>query len=61
MAHQQHQGIVKMKNMLHENVWWPTINQDVENLITTCHACQVNTPPSSKYQPLQMTHIPANN
>ena len=61
MAHQQHQGIVKMKNMLHENVWWPTINQDVENLITTCHACQVNTPPSSKYQPLQMTRIPANN
>ena len=47
--------------MLHEKVWWPTINQDVENLIATCHACQVNTPQSSKCQPLQMTAIPANN
>ena len=59
IAHQQHQGIAKTKNMLREKVWWPTINQDVENLITTCHTCHVNTPPSSKCQPLQMTVIPA--
>ena len=37
----------------------PQINQDVKNLITTCHACQMNIPPSSKCQPLQMTPIPA--
>ena len=61
IAHQQHQSIVKTKNMLREKVWWPTINHDVENLIRTCHACQVNTPPSSKCQPLHMTPIPANN
>ena len=60
IAHQQHQSIAKTKNMLREKVWWPTINQDVENLITSCHTCQVNTPPSSKCQPLQMTAIPAN-
>ena len=59
IEHQQHQGIVKTKNMLCEKVWWPTINQDVKNLITTCHACQMTIPPSSKCQPLQMTPIPA--
>ena len=61
IEHQQHQSIAKTKNILCEKVWWPTINQDVKNLITTGHACQMNIPPRSKCQPLQMTPIPANN
>ena len=35
-------------------MWWPILNQDVEELIKHCHSCQVNTPPKSHSQPLQL-------
>ena len=37
-------------------MWWRwlTLNQDVEELIKHCHSCQVNIPPKSHSQPLQL-------
>ena len=56
-----HQGIQKIKSLLHQKVWWSTLNQDVEELIKHCHFCQVNTPPKSHSQPLQLPEIPQRN
>ena len=59
ISHSQHQGIIKTKALLRENVWWSGMNADVENLIISCHACQVTTPAKTKSELIQMTEIPA--
>ena len=41
IAHEGHQGIVKMKTRLQSKVWWPKMDSDVEKLCKTCHGCQV--------------------
>lgn len=58
IAHESHQGIVKTKALLREKVWYPGIDQQVETLIRTCLACQVNTP-VTQTEPLKMTELPA--
>ena len=60
-AHSQYQGIQKIKSLLHQKVWWSTLNQDVEELIKHCHSCQINTPLKSYSQPLQLPEIPQRN
>ena len=40
LAHEGHQGIVKMKVCLRQ-VWWPGIDRDVETVFLTCYSCQV--------------------
>ena len=37
-----HPGIVKTKQRLHTNVWWPNIDKEVELPVKSCPACQVN-------------------
>ena len=39
LAHESHQGITKTKSLLREKVWWPGINNDIENEIKTCIPC----------------------
>ena len=41
LAHEGHQGIVKMKNRLRTKVWWPKMDHDVEKVCKSCHGCQV--------------------
>nr|XP_006824600.1 PREDICTED: uncharacterized protein K02A2.6-like [Saccoglossus kowalevskii] len=41
LAHEGHQGIVKMKNRLRTKVWWPKMDRDAEQICKTCHGCQV--------------------
>ena len=41
LPHEGHQGIVKMKNRLRTNVWWPKMDADAEKVCKTCHGCQV--------------------
>ena len=55
LTHSQHQGISKTKALLHEKVWWPSINRDVEQLIKSRHACQITTASKYKCQPLKMS------
>ena len=57
-AHQTHQGTTKTKLILREKVWWPLMTKQVEEMTLTCHACQVTTPASIKYEPSQPTKIP---
>ena len=32
-------GIVKTKNKARTSFFWPNLNQDIENCLSTCHAC----------------------
>ena len=57
IAHEGHQGIVKCKLRLREKVWWPAIDRDIEQLIESCHACQVTSRPSVA-PPVSMTPLP---
>ena len=41
LAHEGHQGIVKMKNRLRTKVWWPKIDHDAAQVCKSCHGCQV--------------------
>ena len=41
LAHEGHQGIVKMKARLRMKVWWPKIDSDAEQVRKSCHGCQV--------------------
>ena len=41
LAHEGHQGIVKMKARLRTKVWWPKVDFDAERICKTCHGCQV--------------------
>ena len=36
LAHEGHPGIVAMKRRLRSKVWWPGMDQDVENFVQTC-------------------------
>ena len=39
--HEAHTGMVKMKSVARMYVWWPTINQDIENCTHECKHCQM--------------------
>ena len=57
LAHEGHQGIVKMKARLHEKVWWPGIDKDVEAACRSCYGCQVVGPPAPR-TPVKSTPFP---
>lgn len=57
LAHEGHQGITKTKALLREKVWFPGINQIVEERVKSCLACQAATP-ETKREPLQMSPLP---
>lgn len=40
--HEGHLGVVKMKALARGFVWWPGIDQEIENLTKTCAGCQEN-------------------
>ena len=41
LAHDGHQGIVKMKARLRTKVWWPKIDSDAERVCKSCQGYQV--------------------
>ena len=41
VAHEGHQGIMKMKTHLRTKVWWPKIDSDAEKVCRSCPGCQV--------------------
>ena len=51
--HQGHQGIVRLKQLARSHVWWPKIDQDLEDTVNDCAPCQEhrNTPPKSPLNP----------
>ena len=55
--HDAHPGISCMKSLARLYIWWPGLDQEIEQLV---HACQVNnnTPPSAPLQPWQWPSKP---
>ena len=53
LAHQGHPGIVVMKRLLREKVWWPNIDKEVEQFVKNCNGCQlvqISSPPFLVHQ-----------
>ena len=46
--HDSHLGIVKMKALSRNYMWWPNINQQLENVAKTCSGCLQNQKMPSK-------------
>ena len=42
--HDGHPGIVKMKTIARQYVWWPKIDTDVEKVCKQCETCQLEQP-----------------
>ena len=57
LAHEGHQGVVKMKERLRSKVWWPGVDKDAERKCRECYGCQLVTketvPP-----PVKTTRMP---
>ena len=51
--HKDHLGIVRMKSKARSYVWWPGVDQNIEDLVRSCLACQEvrNTPPTAPLHP----------
>lgn len=57
IAHLGHVGIVATKLRLRTKVWWPDIDKEAEQYLSSCHECQLAgqaTPP----EPLMSTELP---
>ena len=57
LAHEGHQGMVRTKARLRKKVWWPQMDKQVEELIRTCHPCQL-VGPRAKPEPVRSTRLP---
>ena len=57
LAHEGHQGIVKMKQRLRSKVWWPRMDNDAEKICRSCHGCEVVSQLSPP-EPMQRTEPP---
>lgn len=57
IAHSGHMGMVKTKQLVRGNMWFPGIDSLVESEIKKCHKCQINTE-STKFEPLSMSDLP---
>ncbi|XP_040564139.1 uncharacterized protein K02A2.6 [Lepeophtheirus salmonis] len=46
--HINHAAMVKMKVLARSRLWWPGLDQDIENFVSECRTCQENAwdPPS---------------
>ncbi|XP_064475422.1 uncharacterized protein K02A2.6-like [Ornithodoros turicata] len=40
-AHESHPGIVRTKSRLRESYWWPGMDRQVNEVIGSCHVCQL--------------------
>ena len=54
IAHEGHQGMTKTKALVRSKVWWPGIDQDIENEIRSCLPC-ISVSPKSSPEPLLTT------
>lgn len=48
LLHSTHIGIVRMKLLAKNYVWWLNINEDIENYAKSCETCQLNQHTPSK-------------
>ena len=64
--HYTHPGIVKMKLLAHSYMWWPNLDQNIEDMVKSCKECatQRSLPPVAPLhswpwdnQPMKRVHI----
>ena len=58
LAHQGHQGMVKTKQLIRDKVWFPGIDNLVEEKVKNCLSSQASTVKSPPPEPLRMTPLP---
>eukprot|EP00117_Sycon_ciliatum_P015218 scpid18577/ scgid6200/ Retrotransposable element Tf2 155 kDa protein type 1 len=46
--HSEHTGIVRMKRMARQYVWWPGLDSHIENTVKLCRLCQENAKKPAK-------------
>lgn len=57
LAHKGHPGMTKMKSILRERVWWPSMGSAVEKWVNECRTCALNgrkEPPT----PMERSKLP---
>ena len=59
LVHQEHHGIVKIKHLTREKVWFPGIDALVKKRVKSCQACQASTHPLKLYmEPQKVSKLP---
>ena len=57
IAHKGHVGIVATKRRLRTKVWWPGIEKDAEQYVSSWHGCQL-VGQATPLEPLMATELP---
>lgn len=57
LAHRGHLGGGSMKRCIRRSLWWPGVNQEVENFVKNCESCKRITP-TSRPVPLKSRVLP---
>lgn len=58
--HETHPGVSKMKALARSYVWWPKIDEDIENRVKLCASCQAtrSSPPRVQLHPWEWPSQP---
>ena len=66
LLHKDHPGICRMKALARTIVWWPSMDEHIENLVKNCEICEITKGSSAKVplqpwpwarRPMQRIHI----
>ena len=55
--HQGHQGISKCQRLARDALWWPRVNQEIENMVNNCESCSKFQVPRA--EPMISTKTPS--
>ena len=58
LAHEDHAGMTRCKQRLRAKLWWPNMDKQIEDYITSCHPCQTTARPP-RPEPMQPTELPS--
>ena len=51
LLHSTHMGMTAMKGLARNYVWWPKLDNDIENMVRQCETCQLNQRQPNKAAP----------
>lgn len=49
LLHEDHTGIVRTKMLARSTLWWPGLQRDLEQLVTSCSVCQASQNATEKF------------